>query len=336
MNKSIFSTYSQNENRVTSTLLAVFEKINTNTLTSILRGIMEHDVQLITFKNQPKNSNNDTIPDGVIRGNFRYYIETKIVRNSLKGSQIQGHLNFFNDRINNEKEDSRLIVITPDADKPKVLENQSNEDITVHWCNFDSIYDSISNIIDNDRLISERERYLLEELKLFITEEKLLSEDISNKVLVVPASIAYQQYQDYKVYVCQPNRSFQPSTYMAFYSKNTLYKEVPKILATIEAFDLINGDIEDAHIEVRNGFTESEIKQRLTDFTKIVRERNWKLTPENKITFLSRSEEEGTYIHRDIVNDKLSSSGRRTAFVQGQRYIDLEKLKRANTTTDLE
>ena len=333
MNKSIFSTYSQNENRVTSTLLAVFERINTNTLTNILQGIMEdNNVQLTVFDNQVKTDKTNTVPDGEISSSFKYLIETKIKSETVDTAQIKGHLKLLEEA---PYDDKRLIVITNDREKPDKL-NELNDQNIIYWCNFDSIFDSISNIIENDRLISEREKYLLEELKIFITEEDLLSEDISNKILVVPASIAYQHYLDYKVYVCQPNRSFQPSTYMAFYSKNTLYKEVPKILATIEAFDLINGDIKDAKIEFKNGAKETDIKQRLADFTKIVRERNWKLTPENKITFLSRGEEEGTYIHKDIANDKLSSSGRRTAFVQGQRYIDLEKLKRANTTTDLE
>ena len=53
MSKSIFSTYHNAENRVTSTILAVLERLSTSTLSAVFRGIEgESDFKMIAFENQ--------------------------------------------------------------------------------------------------------------------------------------------------------------------------------------------------------------------------------------------------------------------------------------------
>jgi F0F1-type ATP synthase delta subunit len=60
MANSIFSTYSTPENRVTSTILAVFEKINSTTVTRILQVLMEDStIELIEYENQVKATDSD-------------------------------------------------------------------------------------------------------------------------------------------------------------------------------------------------------------------------------------------------------------------------------------
>ena len=51
---SIFSTYSQNENRVTASLLAVLERVGLDITERILAGATgEVPLELVTFANQP-------------------------------------------------------------------------------------------------------------------------------------------------------------------------------------------------------------------------------------------------------------------------------------------
>jgi len=41
-------------------------------------------------------------------------------------------------------------------------------------------------------------------------------------------------------------------------------------------------------------------------------------------------------LDRPVLNDKLSQTGKTTAFTMGQRYVASERLKQARTTSDLD
>lgn len=334
MNKSIFSTYSQGENRVTSTILSVFSKVNFSTLIQIFQSLLEDDrIELIKFENQIKSSKFKSVPDARISGSFNYLIETKIVRNTLRKKQIEEHLEFLE---SDKMIDSKLILLTPDFKKPKILDQYNDKEI--YWVNFDRLIDAILNSIEGNQFIADREKYLLLELKEFLIESNLLSEDISEKVLIVPASIhARNHYELFKVYICQPNRTFQRSSYMAFYGNNIISKEVPKILAIIENFDLANQDINSVNIDLVEGEKKEEIILRLIELREIVIKEDWKLDGSNKLIFLSRNSSEGTkYLENEIINDKRSKDDkRRTAYTQKQTYENLSNLYEARTTSDL-
>ena len=53
MSPCLFSTYSQNENRVTSTFLAVLSSLSLNLMQQIIGAMIGDDVELISFTNQP-------------------------------------------------------------------------------------------------------------------------------------------------------------------------------------------------------------------------------------------------------------------------------------------
>ena len=56
-----------------------------------------------------------------------------------------------------------------------------------------------------------------------------------------------------------------------------------------------------------------------------------------KILMLSAPDSPDTLrLGRPIPNDKLSQSGKTTAFTMGQRYVASERLKQAKTTSDLD
>ena len=46
--------------------------------------------------------------------------------------------------------------------------------------------------------------------------------DASERVVVVAARFALDEYRNYSVYICLPHRSFQPCVRMAFYAKNKI------------------------------------------------------------------------------------------------------------------
>src|SRR5947199_266353 len=57
----------------------------------------------------------------------------------------------------------------------------------------------------------------------------------SDRVVVVAARIALDEYLKYSAYICQPDRAFRDCVRIAFYTKNKIDRHVPKILGQIEA-----------------------------------------------------------------------------------------------------
>ena len=71
MANTLFSTYSQGENRVTGSMMAVFERISFALTEKIFQGLtQESGTNLLSFENQPAGK--DTVPDAVIRASFAY------------------------------------------------------------------------------------------------------------------------------------------------------------------------------------------------------------------------------------------------------------------------
>ena len=139
--RSIFSTYSAGENRITSTILAVFQKINIDTVNIILQGLFDDaDLGLVNYQNQIVDRNYGSIPDGRISGLFDFYIETKAVPNAIQNTvQIDQHLNYLFD---DERINSKLLVLTPDYVIPECLDGHDNR---ITWTNFDTLVSSIEN-----------------------------------------------------------------------------------------------------------------------------------------------------------------------------------------------
>jgi len=114
MKNSIFSTYSQGENRVTSTIVSVFRKINLSTLQEILKYVLnDSTIELIVFKDQFKKKDKKSVPDARISASFDYLIETKIVRDSLKKNQIEWHLEYLGESL--EKDEKFIFSICIDC-----------------------------------------------------------------------------------------------------------------------------------------------------------------------------------------------------------------------------
>ena len=152
--------------------------------------------------------------------------------------------------------------------------------------------------------------------------------DASERVVVVAARFALDEYRKYSAYICLPHRSFQPGVRMAFYTKNKIDRHIPKILGHIEA---ISRD----EIETRTDLTDSDRARLRTLLRKmeLARSEEWSKR-QFKVVFLSPLDSPDTLVlPDDIVNDSTSGSGRGTAFTQSQRYVSLARLEKGPKTT---
>lgn len=197
-------------------------------------------------------------------------------------------------------------------------------------------------LIDPLEVVSEREAFLLRELQAMFLRDKLLSSE--NDVLVVAARNAWPEYQDFYVYICQPERSFQLVERIAFYSDGQIHPLVPRILKIVEAVQITPESYDEdlrglaerlmdsvavrevLHEQVRSRYA---VAKRLIDNGVVGNE-------QVKVMFLSPpNSSETVNLGRSIANDLLSDSGRPSAYTQGHRYASLSRLKSALKTSDL-
>ena len=160
------------------------------------------------------------------------------------------------------------------------------------------------------------------------SEDQSEIRNAADRVVVVAARFALDEYLKYSAYICLPHRSFRPCVRMAFYTKNKIDRRIPKILGHIEA---ISGD----EIETRTDLTDSERARLRTLLKKMesARSEEWGKR-QFKIVFLSPHDSPDTLVlPGDIANDLTSDSGRGTAFTRGQRYVSLARLEKGPKTT---
>lgn len=328
MANSIFSTYSTPENRVTSTILAVFEKLNTATVARILQVLTDDStLELIEYVNQVKSP--DSVPDGRIKGLFDYIIETKVVPNAIKINQIENHLMFL------KYDFSKLLILTPDYEYPNVLEGLEQEARDkIIWGNFDKINEGIDSVLQETILLLDREKFLLLELKGFIINERLISEDYSRKVLIVPAGFAWEFYKSYSIYRCQPNRTFKPTSYLGFYADRQIKQYFPKILGYVDNLNIQKEDLNKISVVTVNGTSEDLIKQKLFIIKSTLKPNEW--NEYYKFIILTDLLDQDTFVNANpIDNDKSSYSDKVTAFVQKQTYLNIDQLHGKRLTSEL-
>ncbi len=320
---TLFTTYSQRENRITASILAVFERLPFALVQQILQAVCEEpERSLLEFSNQP--SGTESRPDGVIRASFAYWLETKVKSGAVKKSQIQAHLKALD--ADTGVTHRRLLVLTPDAHKPKILAELEDERLV--WANFEMLLSAFESIVNqgggwDGRLPSEQDAFLLRELAQFLISEQLVGQD-KGRVLVVAARTAWEDYERYGMYLCQPNRSFRPSAYLAFYGGRVIHRTIPKILEpAVERVVLSPEGLKEIP---------SEAAARLKPLLDALRAHSdQRLGKEVKVIFLSAPDDAETLrLPADIRHDQPG------AFTQGQRYVSLESVQRhPGTTSDL-
>jgi hypothetical protein len=123
------------------------------------------------------------------------------------------------------------------------------------------------------------------------------------------------------MYFCQPERSFRPSTYLAFYRDNKIEPKVSRITGDVDRVELTAEGVQQAY--ERGDLTEiqrSELEDAVEAFDEEDAERYGK---EQKVIFLD--EASGFELEQPVENDKTAKdSETRVAFVYGQRYESAE------------
>lgn len=318
----LFSTYRQGENRVTSSMLAVFERIDLSILESLLTASTgESSLQLVSFTNQPAGQG-DSVPDARISAHFAYWFEVKRVRNALDGDQLAEHLKSLDPSSAGE----RLFVVTPDAVEPPAISALADQRVV--WFNFRALHDAIDVVVaDTSGLVSEHARFLLRELQALLVEDGLVDND---DVVIVAARSAYPEYLEHGFYVCQPNRSFRLGlTHLGFYARQAIQREVPRIV----------------HHEAAVPFTREEIirrrvgephDQRVADAIEVSLRSGIRIEGEQYgvIVLTSANDPQTVQLATPIANDTTAkTTGRAWAWTMGQRYTSLAKLNRPGIVT---
>jgi hypothetical protein len=282
----------------------------------LLGSLLEQsEFELIRFENQPSKGGTG-VPDAIIQCSIRLLLETKTERNAVSLPQIKRHL----ERLDSATEAvAILIVLTPDDSRPEELDKLNES--RVAWTSFAILDQAIDEMLDDKyEVVSEREAFLLRSLQNMLSEEKLLSNP--NDVVIVAARSAWDEYKDIHAYVCQPNRPFQSVTRMGFYSKGVIYPLVPKITAIYDEVEIIRN-----HHKGELG----KLVNRLID------ERRRRENCRFKVLLLTAPDSEDTIkLDTPIPNNKVSKTGKNTAFTMGQRYVSIEKLSVAKSTSELD
>lgn len=298
----------------------MFERVSFALVEQIFQGLLqEPETRLVTFSNQVMGP--DSVPDGRVRASFSYWIETKIASNAVRKAQIQAHVSALD--ADESVDAQRLLILTPDYRQPAVLRDFAHDERIV-WASFQDLVTAVEESLDqgeewltSDRpLATERERDLLRELVQFIVSEGLTG-PATPQVLVVAARRALPDYHELSAYVCQPNRTFQRTSHMAFYANGRIDRHVPKILERIEAVTLTAEDIQQ-----RTDLTEDVREQLVPLAQKLHETGNSAYGKMSKVLLLTSPDDPETVIlDKEVENDLESDTGRTIAFTQGQRYV---------------
>lgn len=316
MNGSLFSTYRTGENRVTASIMAVLRSLALGRIERLLGALMgQPEFQLVRFQNQPSKGASG-VPDAEIISSCRILVETKVARHTVDRDQLRRHLK----RLDQTNEHAQcLIVLAPDDAATEMIE--AIQDRRLVYASFAALHQAIDEMLDDkSEVISEREAFLLRELQQMLLEEGLIGS--CKDTVVVAARHAWADYQALGAYICQPGRPFQGVNHIAFYASGEVKPLVPRI--------------EEVHDNVV--FEPGRCSGRVGEI--VTKALELKLRDEGtigKVFVLSSPDETDKTVRLpgSIKNDLRSASGTMTAFTQGQRYVSLEDLLSAQSTSDL-
>ncbi len=320
----LFSAYRQGENRVTSSMLAVFERIDLSLLERILAASTEESsLEMLSFTNQPPGKGH-SVPDAKISARFAYWFETKTKRNSVGEQQLREHLV----NLDSEGTTERLFVVTPDPQQPEVISTLG--DPRVVWFNFQSLYDAVEEVVtDQTGLVSEQARFLLHELQALLVNDGLVDSD---DVVIVAARFAYPEYLKRSVYICQAGRTFRDGlTHLGFYAESAIQTHVPCIRYREQM-------VKFTHAEASVRKTSTETDQLVAEVIETeLAEGIRKEGNQHQIFLLSAPDDPATLSLAQPIQNDTTASDRPFAWTMGQRYVSLGALTRAGVkvTSDL-
>lgn len=327
----LFSTYRTGENRVTSSTMAVFERIDLALVQELLETATAGAGELSTVFFHNQVATDEAVPDARISARFTWWFETKTARGAYAGeghgrSQLRAHA-----RQLAGDPGARLFVLTPDPVRPEWFGRLDGIAAQVRdrvlWLSFRDLATAIEAVVTNPvRLVGEQTRFLLYELIALYEAEGLLTND---DTVIVAARSAWPEYQRLAAYVCQPERSFREGlSHFGFYAGGVIQPVLAHIRAHYPVVFLSRHEAERYRAE---GHTV------LADLIGALIDRGDR--PEgsaNGVILLSALGDPDTVqLGKPILNDTVTATGRPWAWTLGQRYTRLDRLKAATRTSEL-
>lgn len=322
MPNPLLSSYRTGENRVTSSTMAVFERIDLALMQELLAAASGagDELHTVTFENQVVG--NSSVPDACVSGRFTWWFETKTTRGGYAAEgQDRQQLRRHSKQLQGDAE-GLLFVLTPDSIRPSWFDQLDGVPEAVQgrvlWVGFRDLADAITNLVGEPaRLIGEQARFLLTELVALYETDGLLSTD---DTVVVAARAAWPEYQRTSAYVCQPDRAFRDGlTHFGFYAQAAIQPLVPRIRAHLIAVPFTR-----AEAQARRKTGEREvghlIDQLLDDGSRIDGDKY------DVLLLTGPADPDTAALPQPILNDTLAASGRPWAWTLRQRYTRLDRL----------
>ncbi len=300
--QSVFGNYEQKENQVTSALLKILKEdeheILLNALLQDIGGISLPEKSL-RIETQAKSKVGHSVPDGKLscRYAFDIYIESKL-GTTINEKQLENHLELLNTNKN-----VILIYITQHQTRPNDI---LPEDVL--WANWTQIYHIINRV--HEEGVSPVLDYLIDQFYLLLSSLKLY-DNSDNRVIIVGGRWGEPIALEYGFYACQGGRSFKKAKYLAFYHSQRI-----QYLFEIEYKK------EDVDIQTLKGTIPKEYFLKKEPLYK----------PEERTFFKLKKIKD---FSPTIKNDNMSKNGRCVAFTQGQTYTTLDKIMKAQVTSEL-
>ncbi|MFN0281303.1 MAG: hypothetical protein ACKVZ6_04965 [Kineosporiaceae bacterium] len=323
MANPLLSSYRAGENRVTSSTMAVFERIDLALVTDLLGAASGAGSELRTVSFENQVTGDASVPDARISGHFTWLFETKTVRGGYNAEghdrqQLRGHA-----RLLESDPDALLFVLTPDPVRPAWFSTLDGVQDTVRprvlWVGFRDLAEAINQAVtDPRRLLGEQTRFLLDELVRLYETDGLLSTD---DTVVVAARTAWPEYQRISAYVCQPNRAFRDGlTQLAFYAEGQIQPVVPRILRHEVAVPFTDHEAERLD-DAGDPEVATVIRALLAAGTRVDGDAY-------DVLLLTGPDDAATIrLPQPVVNDTTTASGKPWAWTLGQRYTRLEVLR---------
>lgn len=316
--RPLFSTYSQGENRVTGSMIAVFERLDLSTLERIIGGATEESsLQLVSF-DLVRPEGPGTVPDARIAASFKYLFEVKTEYDALRSNQLEGHLA----KMDGSYQDERLFIVTPDAVEPELVAQLANE--RVRWVAFAALYRAIDAAL-TDEAVADNERFLLRELQTLFVEEGLLGRE---DTVIVAAASAYDFYLRRSAYVCQSGRAFRKGlTRMGFYRRRKIELHIPTIRHRRDGVLFTREEVE------RLRASEDDVDTSIASLIETTVAAGERIDGNTHQVFLLSEPTDDQHTHHLPHPIRHEGDGRGSAWTMGQRYAYFADLEAAPATT---
>ena len=323
MPNPLFSSYRAGENRVTSSTLAVFERIDLALVEELLGSATSSSAELttVTFENQVVSDG--SVPDARIGARFTWWFETKTERGTYG---IEGHarrqLRQHSEHLRGVPE-AWLFVLTPDPVRPAWFGQLDGVNDAVRarvlWLGFRDLAEAIDTVTsDATRVIGEQTRFLLTELVALYEAEGLLTND---DTVIVAARAAWPEYQRISAYIGQPDRVFRAGlTHFGFYADGAIQPLVPRIREHLPSV---------AFTRVEAVARRSAGDREIGDLIDRLLDEGGRIEGELYcIVLLTSPDDPSTIVlSQPVQNDTKTATGRNWAWTLGQRYTRVDRLR---------